>query len=56
MALATDSDVILPKPIPLCHADYFRMDEGDPLGSGGAIDSDELEIVPPDSQVLEPNA
>jgi hypothetical protein len=56
LAVATDPDVILLKPTPICPTDYCHMDEGELLGSGGGTDSDEPVIVPPNSQVLEPNA
>ena len=55
LAIAKDPGVVLQKPTPLCAADYFHMDEGEPHGIGGGSDSDEPVIVPPDSQVVEPN-
>ena len=53
--LAVANDVVPPKPTPLCEADYFHMDEGEPPRSGGGSDSDEPVIVPLDSQAVEPN-
>jgi len=56
LAVAADPGVMLPKRTPLCQADYFNMDEGEPPGSGGGSDFVEPVIVPPNSQVHEPNA
>jgi hypothetical protein len=55
MSVAEDPNVVPPKPTRLCDADYIHMDEGEPPESGGGSDSDEPVIVPPASQVVEPN-
>ena len=53
LAVSTDPGAIKPKHTTLGQGDYFEINEGELLGSGGGTDSDALVIVPPESHVLE---